>query len=118
MGRSRKPLRGSAPPWVQIPPSPPRAALRWRAPSVLVAVAIAGAVVLAARRNGERSAILTALALVLVIHALGPSLRIDPWNPWVPILPFALFLTAAWGVSDGDSALLPVAVGVGSFCVQ
>ncbi|MEA3020490.1 MAG: hypothetical protein QOI47_2014, partial [Actinomycetota bacterium] len=82
------------------------------------AIAVGGAVLLAARRDGERSAVLTALALALLVHALGPSLLVDPWNPWVPVLPFALFLVAAWGVSDGDSVLLPVAVGVGSFCVQ
>src|SRR5215210_6603831 len=86
--------------------------------ALLNAAAVAAAVVLASRRDGVRSAALTALALAVLVHALGPALLVDPWNPWAPVLPFALFLVASWGVADRDTVLLPIAVGVGSYCVQ
>jgi hypothetical protein len=42
----------------------------------------------------------------------------DPWNPWLPVVPFALLLVASWAMATGSRWALPVALGAGSFVVQ
>src|SRR3954451_18045644 len=102
------------------------APFRWAAgdTGVLVGVAcingaaIVAALVLARRRGGLPFAVLLGVALLLLLRSLGLDLLIDPWNPWVAVLPFLLYMLLAWSVADRDLVALPALAGVGSFLVQ
>ena len=80
--------------------------------------AIAGAVVVARRVGGATIAVLIALSLTATVLALAPRFFLEPWNVWVPVFAFGLFLLMVWGLACEHLALLPIAVAVGSHCVQ
>jgi hypothetical protein len=82
------------------------------------AAALVGVAVVARRRGGTALLLWTGLLVAALVHALGPGLLLDPWNPWLALLPFLLFVFLAWSVACGDRPALPWAVGVGSFVVQ
>src|SRR5436190_2093788 len=86
--------------------------------AALNAAALVGVVVVVRRRGGTALVLWTGLLVAALVHALGPGLLLDPWNPWVALLPFLCFALLAWSVACGDHAALPWAVGVGSFVVQ
>ena len=85
---------------------------------VLHLAAVAGAVIVAKRVGGTSIAVLTALSLTATTVALAPRFFLEPWNVWVPVFAFALFLLLIWGLVCEHVALLPLAVAVGSHCVQ
>jgi hypothetical protein len=80
--------------------------------------AIAGMAVVARRRGGLSLMLLTLLALGLLVRALGPEFLADVWNPYIPVLAFGFFLFLTWAMTCGETWALPVAAGVGSFCIQ
>jgi hypothetical protein len=80
--------------------------------------ALAAALLLARRRGGLPFAVLLGVAMLILVRALGANLLIDPWNPWVAVLPFLVYLLLAWSVAERDLAALPWLVAVGSFLVQ
>jgi hypothetical protein len=85
---------------------------------VVNAAAIACVGVVAWRR-GRLVGSMLGLAIVLVLaRALGAGFLVDPWNPFVIVLPLLAVVCLAWAAADGDVWALPVAVGVGSFVVQ
>jgi hypothetical protein len=86
--------------------------------ALLNGVALVGALIVARRRGGFPLMVVVALTLAVLCHALGAELLIDPWNPWVPVLPFFAFVMLAWSVAGRDWVALPWLVGVGSFVVQ
>jgi hypothetical protein len=82
-------------------------------------VAAIGATVMVARRVGGASiAAFTAVSLTATTMAVAPRFFLEPWNVWVPVFAFALFLVLIWGLLCEHLALLPIAVAVGSHCVQ
>ena len=85
---------------------------------VLHLAAIAGAVVVAKRVGGASIAAFTALCLTATTMSVAPRFFLEPWNVWVPVFAFALFLVLVWGLVNEHLALLPFAVAVGSHCVQ
>jgi hypothetical protein len=91
---------------------------------VLVGVAllntavIVGALVVARRRGGVTLTALVAVVLLVLIAANDTDLFVNPWNPWVAVLPFFTYLLLAWSLADGDIAVAPWLVGVGSFIIQ
>jgi hypothetical protein len=48
---------------------------------------------------------------------MGSAVLVEPWHASAVLLPFLAFVLLAWAVACGDVALLPWAVGVGSFVV-
>lgn len=86
--------------------------------NVLHLAAIGGCVVVAKRVGGASIAAFLGLTLGSTAMALAPRFFLEPWNVWVPVFAFALFLVLVWGVVCEHLALLPVAVAVGSHCVQ
>ena len=86
--------------------------------AVLHIAAIAGAVWVARRVGGASIAVLTAMSLTVVVVALAPRFFLEPWNVWVPVFAFALFLVLVWGLVCEHLAMLPIAIAVGSHCVQ
>ncbi len=72
---------------------------------------------LTARRAGSGAACALALGLAGLAHGLDLRV-IDPWNPHVLVLPFALFMISAWLWSVGSDRMLLILVGAGSFILQ
>lgn len=85
---------------------------------VLHAVAMAASLWLAARRGGTPLVAAVGAASALLVHAYGPAVYFEPWNPYLPVSWWVLFLLAVWSVVDDDLVGLPVAVVAGSFCAQ
>ena len=86
--------------------------------NVLHLAAIGGCVVVAKRLGGLSIATFMALTLTATTTAVAPRFFLEPWNVWVPVYAFALFLVLVWGLLCERVALLPLAVAVGSHCVQ
>jgi hypothetical protein len=82
------------------------------------AAAIAGMALVARRRGGLSLMLLTLLGSALLVRALGPEYLLNPWNPYVPALAFGLVVFLTWAMTCGETWALPVAAGVGSFCIQ
>ena len=82
------------------------------------------AVRLAFHRGGRLLAALTALAALFVIRASGPDFMVEPWNPWLAILPFAVFIfligevVAPIAGSKQKQLSFIAAIVVGSYCLQ
>jgi hypothetical protein len=85
---------------------------------VLHLASIVACVVIAKRLGGTSIAAFVALTLTASTMAVAPRFFLEPWNVWVPVFAFALFLVLIWGVACEHLALLPIAVAVGSHCVQ
>jgi hypothetical protein len=81
-------------------------------------IAIATIVVLARRWGGRDLAVTGALGMALLTVTLPSGFLADPWNPFVTVLPFGAYLMLIWASTCGDRWALPVACGVGTFCVQ
>ena len=87
-------------------------------------VSVIIAVRLAVHRGGRLLAMLTALAALLVIRASGSDFMIEPWNPWLAILPFMIFIflvgevVAPIGSARQKQVALVGAIVVGSYCIQ
>ncbi len=56
--------------------------------------------------------------LAIVEHALGPQILRDPWNPFITLLPLALFVLLAWSVVERDHWAWPALAFVGTFLLQ
>ena len=81
-------------------------------------VAMGTALWIAFRRAGVRLMIAVAAVLALLAHAYGALTLTQPWNPYLPLLFFIVFVLALWSVVAGDAPMLPVAAVAGSFCAQ
>lgn len=81
-------------------------------------VAYAAILWIAHRRGGVRLMVALAAATVLVARAYGAVVFLEPWNPYLPVLWWLVFVLAVWSVVDDDPPMLVVAVVAGSFCAQ
>jgi hypothetical protein len=80
--------------------------------------AIAGALLIAGRRGGTMLMLGVATVLAVLTTGYGTVTLTEPWNPYLPVLPWLVFLLAVWAVACGDLVLLPVVVLAGTFCAQ
>jgi hypothetical protein len=85
---------------------------------LLNAAVLAGALLVARRRGGAPLMVLVGVVALLLMRALGATILVDPWVPWVSVLPFLLYVLLAWSLADRDFATLPWLVVVGSFVAQ
>jgi hypothetical protein len=69
------------------------------------------------RRGGAVLGLGGGVVLALLTRSLAAEV-INPWNPWISLLPFALLLVAAWSVLCGDRWSLPITLGIASWLVQ
>ena len=69
------------------------------------------------RRGGAPLVVLMGCALVLLAVGSGGDL-VDPWNPYVSVVPLVALMAGAWSVLEGDRWILPVVVGIASWLVQ
>jgi hypothetical protein len=86
--------------------------------AVLNLAALATTVWAGHRRWGLRGALLVAAGLALLMRMYGTTILLYPWNPYMPVLFWALFLVCVWGVLCDDLPLLPVATVAGCVCAQ
>ena len=73
---------------------------------------------LAWRRGGPVFTIVLAACLTFVVRAGGPGVLTEPWNPWMGLLPFLVFVLAAWCLLERDLWAAPLAVVAGSYSIQ
>ena len=82
------------------------------------AAATAGCLWLANRWGGKLFLTLAGLGFAWFTIRLPSGMLWNPWNPFVTVLPFALFLLLVWASLNGDRFGLPAAAVVGTFCAQ
>ncbi len=81
-------------------------------------VAIALSLWMALRRGGRSVLLAVAVALAVLTRAYGAYLLTLPWNPYLPVLWWFVFVLAVWSVLADDFAMIPVAVFAGCLCTQ
>jgi hypothetical protein len=86
--------------------------------TVVHVATVALAIWLAWRRGGFVFVALLAVALALVVRAGGPDMVTEPWNPWMGLFPFLVFLLALWCLLEDDAWAAPLGVVAGSYCVH
>lgn len=89
-------------------------------------VAILAAAMLAYRRGGRLLAALTGFVSLCIVRSSGTDFMIEPWNPWLAVLPFMVFVLLIAEVvapvlrssPKRRATMFILAVAVGSYCVQ
>ena len=82
------------------------------------AASVAGCAAIAQRRGGTPVLLATLVGCALVTRTLGADILSDPWNTYMPVLPYLLLLFLTWSMLCGDLWALPVATVVASFTAQ
>ncbi|MGY2129777.1 hypothetical protein [Blastococcus sp. SYSU DS0617] len=77
---------------------------------VINGVSVAVAVWLVRRRAGLVPAVWTLLVITLSVQIMGEGFLRDPWNPYLPVLPFLAGVLLCWTALRGDAWALPLAV--------
>ena len=85
---------------------------------VLHLAAIAGGLALLRRFGGSALSVIAAAGIAVMVRSLAPRFFLEPWNVWIPVFAFFVFLVLIWGVALGRHRCLPWAVAVGVHCVQ
>jgi hypothetical protein len=80
--------------------------------------AAASAVWLGSRRGGRLGALGAATVMAALFQAFGPERWSQPWNPYLPVMWWPVFLLAVWSVLCDDRPIIPVAIVAGTFCAQ
>jgi hypothetical protein len=70
------------------------------------------------KRHGRLAGLIVALVTALMIRSAMPDFFLEPWNVWIPVFAFMLYLVVLWGIAMNRSAGLPLAVALGAFCAQ
>lgn len=86
--------------------------------AVLHVGAIALVLAITGRVAGRLAAAAMALSLTVLVVSMAPRFFLEPWNVWIPVFAFPLFLVLVWSALNGRLMALPLAVAVGSHCVQ
>ncbi|HET6954185.1 MAG TPA: hypothetical protein VFI47_27725, partial [Acidimicrobiales bacterium] len=80
--------------------------------------AITGMALIARRRGGLPLMLLTLAGCGLLVHTLGAQVVADPWNLFLPVLPYGLLIFLTWSLACGERWALPVAVFVATLLAQ
>jgi hypothetical protein len=107
--------------WLLWPPYQLFGASAWAllgAAATLHTVAVGACLWVASRRRGLALVLGLGLVLALLLRAYTAHVLLEPWNPYMPVTWWVLYLLALWAVLDGDAPMLPVAVVAGSFGAQ
>jgi hypothetical protein len=62
--------------------------------------------------------LVAAVAVAVLQRGYGTEVLEQPWNPYLPVLFWAVVLLAVWSVLVGDTVLLVVVAAAGSLCAQ
>lgn len=79
---------------------------------------IVATIVIVRRLIGPLGGLLTAMVAAVLVHAMGPAVFIEPWNPWGGVFAFFAFIALCWGIVCGRYGWLPAAAFCGFFAVQ
>jgi hypothetical protein len=96
-------------------------AASWAMEAAAVALnvlAMGAALWIAHRRGGLRLVLAIAAILAVLTRAYGTPILTQPWNPYMPVLWFFVFILAVWSVACDDLPVLPVVAFAGSFCAE
>jgi hypothetical protein len=85
---------------------------------VVNAASVLGVLLVARRRGGLPMLVVSAIAVSVLVHGLGPQVLRDVWNPHVTVLPYLLLAFLAWTMACGDRWAVPVGAAVATFLVQ
>jgi hypothetical protein len=88
------------------------------AAATLNALTVAALSAVAWRRGRLPLVALTMAATAILIHAMGPAMIRDPWNPFITLLPLALTVFLVWSVIEGDFWMWPPLAFLVSFELQ
>ena len=88
------------------------------AAATLNALTVAALSAVAWRRGRLPLVALTMTATAILIHAMGPGMIRDPWNPFITLLPLALTVYLVWSVIEGDFWMWPPLAFLVSFELQ
>ena len=88
------------------------------ATATLNALSVAALSSIAWRRGRLPLVALTMGMTAILLHAMGPAMLRDPWNPFITLLPLALLVFLVWSVIEGDYWMWPPLVLVSSFELQ
>lgn len=86
--------------------------------ATVVVTAFGLAVGVSRKVHGWLTALTVAVVGAILMRSYGAVALTQPWNPYVPLLPFLAFVIACWAVASRRWSMLPVAVLTGSFCIQ
>ncbi len=70
------------------------------------------------RRGGWKGVAVVAALLAIVVRGYGQVILTQPWNPYLPVLPWIVVLLAAWAVLCGDDLMLIPLVAFATLCAQ
>jgi hypothetical protein len=70
------------------------------------------------RRGRWPLLVLSSLGLALLLSGVGAGFLVDPWNPYLTMLPFALLLWTTWSIVEGEHRWAPLAVLLAAFLAQ
>jgi hypothetical protein len=79
---------------------------------------IAGMAYVARRVGGAPAYYPTLVGCAVVTGSLGASFMRDPWNPFLPVLPFTLLVFLVWAACCRERWAVPAAAVVATFVVQ
>lgn len=79
---------------------------------------IVATIMIVRRLIGEVGGLVTAMVAAVLVHAMGPAVFIEPWNPWGGVFAFFAFIALCWGIICGRYRWLPAAAFCGFFAVQ
>jgi hypothetical protein len=85
---------------------------------VLHAIALGLVIWIANRRGGIALMAAVAGALVVLGRYYGPVVFFEPWNPYLPVSWWLVWLFSLWSILEDDWALIPLGVVAGSFAAQ
>jgi hypothetical protein len=86
---------------------------------VLNTIAAAAALLVCYRRGRVVGLCIGAAIVLLLARALGAGFFVDPWNPYVVVLPtFAVTLLSWDATESGGRLTLPLAIALGSLAVE
>lgn len=70
------------------------------------------------RRAGDALTVLLGASLLALMAGLGPSVFVEPWNPWFALMAFVTLMVSVWAVNIGSRWALVLAAAAGTYCVQ
>ena len=81
-------------------------------------LAAVSATAMSLRRSRADGVATAAATLLLVLSTAADDGLVNPWNPWVAVLPFAAFLVSCREAGTGRARAWLAAVAWGSWCAQ
>jgi hypothetical protein len=79
---------------------------------------VTGIALYARRRGGDALMLISLLGCALLMRSFGPDELRLPWNPYLPVLLYALLVFLTWSLACGDRWALPLAVVAASVAAQ